>query len=594
MAVPINLPYIKPQSSGWAEGLNSIADTLTEAARQKQARDRQAADILLGRQRLELERQQTEAQNRRADELIRRDQEKEQRQQKVDAANALPQISHLLDPNTPDYNPELAQSLAKIHGFDFHQTNAVPKPEEPGAAPQAPDAPTFVGPIDTPEHAALTHPSPLNALTQAAAGQGHPQQPDPSLAPLNGQPVEGPRLPNIAQNPAAQEAIRQQAERDQYAQQLAQHSDLMAAHAASVDKFKAEREQYRQAQANPQYQGTGPFGPISFAPAAMQQGADNRASGIAQRMRAYADSLNDSDPERAGRVRGLAGAADARLLDEKTAMTLLEKELARDQAGKLAGDKNATALQIAELRRRKGGGGDGLGARYNRKQEAANEKALGRIEGEVKDFEGKHGLEEVGKSYTEARRALDKLNASNDPATQIGVLDAMVKSNTGGKATLGQIRVALEHLGGLDAQVEGWLEGKGTGGLGAAQVANIKKALQATVDATGQEINGLHDSWVKSHYTGSLYNEKGNWENAEERLFGRFGMHPRLDPNAPTIVPGSGRHAKATAGVNAQSNALVQAAKLAQLPEADRKAAKWALSHRGDPQAEEILKHNGL
>lgn len=315
-------------------------DMLVQAQREKHAREQQALENMFKQQQLGMEwqraesyRKQTEAQTKATERGEQRDERAFQKQQRMEAAAAIPQISKLLDPNAPDFNPALAQSLGQVHGINFQQK--LPQlPPMPGAAPQRPQE-GFVGPIDTPEHAA--------GLAQQQAIQQPAVQGEDPLAAIQG-----------AGDAAANEVIQQQQERDKFSADLQSFDQRQREHG---DQLAAYQQAKQQADQNPQYEGTSPLGPISFAPTATQQGMQNRAGGVAGRMRQYAEQLKEQDPARAFRVNQLAGAAEARLLDEKTAMSLLEKELARDTQVDLAGKANQTKLAAAAMRKKGAGSG---------------------------------------------------------------------------------------------------------------------------------------------------------------------------------------------------------------------------------------------
>lgn len=322
------LPFVQPTAS-------PIADMLTSAIRDKRAREQQALENMFKQKGLDLDKQradayaaQSKAQAGAVERGELRDQRAFEKQQRMEAGAAIPQISELLDRNSPKYNPALAQSIGQIHGITFQQK--LPElPPMPGAAPQRPE-PGFIGPIDTPEHAA--------EVARADAG--------PGLTFGAGGEEAG--------DIAAQEAIKQQQERDKFSADLGSFDQRQREHS---DQLAAYQQAKQQAEQNPQYEGTSPLGPISFAPSATQQGMQNKAGGIAERMRAYAEQMKATDPRKAFRMNQLAGAADARLLDEKTAMGLFEKELARDTQVDLAADANASRERAAALRRKGAGSG---------------------------------------------------------------------------------------------------------------------------------------------------------------------------------------------------------------------------------------------
>lgn len=229
-------------------------------------------------------------------------------------------------------------------------------------------------------------------------------------------------------------------------------------------------------------------------------------------------------------------------------------------------------------------------------------------ESQLKDIDAKHhnmvkelGLDKLVPAYDELNKAQEELRkAGNNPQTQVGVVDRLVRANTGGKATIGQIRVQLEHMGALDAQMQGWLEGKiGSGGLGAKRIATLNQAIATAKDATLGEIKGKHEEYVGSAFAPGEYSAKGNWEKKHQELFSHIvdeGGKPvfptQFDPNAPTIVRGAGKGAK---GINAQSAASTAEAGLSPKDKQLAATARDRLkANPNDAMAKKWLEAHGL
>jgi hypothetical protein len=324
---------------------------------------------------------------------------------------------------------------------------------------------------------------------------------------------------------------------------------------------------------------------------------------------AYGASSGPIDPKAVMSEMRAMAIEDARAGREQDRLDSVEKnnqanrdlrrdlETQQEKAGKYSGRHRAGA----------GGGGTGGagGTAYDLKTEKQNETELAHIEAEKNKYLRGSGLDKDIAAHNEFARALHELDNSPSPASQIGVLDKFIRANTGRGAVIGTIKMQLQHMGGLDASLEGWLEGKTTGALGATQVKNLRDAIAASKNATDEEIKNKHQAFVDTHFSGADYNTKGNWERAHQDLFGQVRdeagkeLYPtEYDPNAPTVVRGSGKRSVATVGVNARagaSNPIMDARAVSKLPPADQEAVKWALdpANAGNPKATAILKlHN--
>lgn len=301
---------------------------LADAIIAKRERDKLAAANLghlsIEQQRLALERTRAGAEEARARAAEQRDishgnaekarlDREEKRATERSRTEKLGAILPLLDPNSPTFNPAMGQTLAKLHGVSLtqdapHGPDLMPmEPQLEGSAPERPQPPAFIGPIDTPEHTRMLGLAAPTRLSGAIPGMIHQGNVDLTNRPdvanpdgthssvrsmsfgADGREVLVPTVSedgrimdddeamqqydrtgrNLGQftNPhaatayaqrlhqqqestgnAVAEVTRQQAERDKYAADLGTFRQRIQQHADEMDRYAQQRQEYQEQQ----------------------------------------------------------------------------------------------------------------------------------------------------------------------------------------------------------------------------------------------------------------------------------------------------------------------------------------------------------
>lgn len=475
----MQLPWVNlPESNPMLTGLQAFQSM----ARAKQEKEQAAARNLLDKQRLaadearmRAEEHRAAAQEERAKTAEKRNADAVERQQRLEAAQFIQQAPGMLDPKAAGYNPSLFQALGQVHGanFSLQQPNLPPMQNDPGAAPQEPQSP-MVGPLETPDMAGA------RAAQESFQGQGPAQ--DASAQVMKAQ----------------QEAMKQQAERDQYQQALAAHPDLVKQHAEQVGQFKAYQAAKAQADANPVYSLHTPFGDST-----LDFGQRHQAETESQRRQAEAAATGFGDT--AGKAVG--GAAGLGVTDPVALARIAQDEQRREadrQAAKdLAGAKGKNALEVAALRaaaKKKGGGGGEMAP--GSKQYQAEES---RLATELTNYEKQHkltGKDSISEHQHELNAAVQMAEAPNqNGVTQLKIMDKMIRAATGLGVRNQTLDTYMKHMGGLAAQGENKLEQWATGAAGKQAWANVVASVRgdlAEAQKRGGEENKAYWDMVGS------------------------------------------------------------------------------------------------
>jgi hypothetical protein len=560
----------------FAQGIdpNSGSNALMEGMKLAQEKRQKAIDNLMGQQRLQLDQQRLQAetaraqaederakaQGRREDRLLA-NQERQQRQQL--SASVLP----YLDPTSEQFNPVMAQQIAASMGGSAQvQQNNSPPPH----APQQPQAPQFQGPIPSPQDAMAGALSGTRTDNPGHAGQVYVDQVENNSAHLLGPggddafntPATGlPRMPRESQwipdprdqtgadpmaQQAAQEAMQQQAERDQYARQLAEHPARQAQYAKEQQDYQL-RKQFPNVQIDA---GTG-------QPQTVDTLAMFRAAEGSRQMRAqHWDALlgDDEGAKKIAIPMATLGQPD------KNIFAALEKYRAEAGRNQRAEDANQTRLDIASLRKK--GGGAGAGGHGKAWQSEERELAS-----ELQKYEQTHGLTGKGgllEKQREVEAAIKAGESNPNGLTQLAIMDKFIRNATG----LGVRNQTLEtyrgHLGGIAARGEGALEEFVNGKLGRQQWQAVMQSLrqqQGEFDAEGAKATEDYQR-IKNSPAGLRH--KDLTKRREDEMFG--GLHGY--------------------GVNP----LVGAARASQLSPAERATYERAKKTVSDPAASPQLK----
>jgi hypothetical protein len=612
---------------------DSGSNALIKAMELSQKKKQDAASNLMAQQRLGMDQQRMQAENTRADAAGRREDrllEQQQRQQRMQGASA---VLPYLDPNSPQFNPQIAQQMAGVVGVGLSQTGgnepapqapAAPQPGMEGPIPSAHDA--MMGALggtrtDNPNHegqvfvdqaengsAHLVPPeggagafnfpaSQLGARAQESTwvpdprrGRAYVDQVDNGSAHLLGagggdafnvdtgslprMPKEsqwirdprGPADPLPIQTKAAQEAMQQQAERDQYAQQLAEAPQRQA-------QYHQQIQDYQQRKQFPAFQmDMGDGKPITIDTMAIHRQAEGaKYARVEAYKEAYAgnpDALKIAIP-----------MASLGVPDDKIAAavnSVLGKQSALTEKGREADQTNATRRYGIDARKGHGGGGAGGLAPGGK----AWTKEEGELANELKTYEQRSGLtgpKSIAEGQRELESALREAESNPNGTTQLRIMDKMIRSATGLGVRNQTLQTYMKHMGGLMAQGEGQVEQWANGKLGQEQWHNVVESMRsqlAELQAQGGKANEDFKRTVGSNP--SFARHKDLVQRREAEMFG--GLHGYGDSNPLTDA--------------AKMNARNQ--KIQQMSPEDKAAVDWADKHPNDPRSPKIRALHGL
>jgi len=471
------LPYIQlPQSQ--APGIiGDIGDSLLQAARMKQEREQQAARNLLDQQRLaadqarmRAEESRAQAEEHRAQASAAREAHQYEAQRAAATAGALPQIHDLLASG----DEGSANAIAQAHGIKMQQRPLATT--DPGAAPTMPQAP-MQGPIPSPEERALS---------------------------FAGQPGD--------QSGAAEQAIgedqRLAAERQQYAQQLSDHPRLMAEHQAHLAS-------YQQAKQNPVYDIETPYGKSTFDLGAVREHQK------AQRAQT-ADTLSQGlPPQYALRAAALVKSGLSPTEASKQIEAQMRSDEDRQMRRDIAGGRNETALQVAALRK-KAGGGAGAGPSKMELREAG--PVLHEMDKSLEDVTRKGGLAE---NLIHMQGTLDQLQQQpNNPVVWTNAIDAAIRTNTGRAAIKAQYDLYREHARGVVDSFNSWLESKKSGNLGEAEKKNFRGAFNSGYNEMRAQAKQAYDSFRQYDQDPRVQRNRAIGEGYQARTRNAFSRLP--------------------------------------------------------------------
>lgn len=552
----MTLPWATLQPSQAPQILGDIGDTLVNAARARKADEQKAAEMLLQKQRLDADKLRMQAEEHRAAAEERRAQVSEQRARdtderakKIEAAQFVAQAPGMLDPQAAGYNPSQFQALGQIHGIsaELQQPQLPANPGQPGAAPQEPAQP-MAGPIPSPQDRQLSAMQP-GSLTSPQAPRGQD---------------------------AVTEDMKQQAERDQYQQALAAHPDLVKAHAAQVDQFKAYQTAKQQADASPAYNIHTPFGDsqLDFAGRHQQQAARQQAQQQATeqaygpeyaKIAAMAQKMGITDPNALSGMLNKAHEADQKRAEQE----------------KLRADSNAEKEKLAQAYQMTAGqkfavGMTGANSRGATAQHADARQALTQFHADIaKDAAV---IEKEYKTpFVESQKALRMIDSQpNNPEAWIAARDAFVTAVSHGKVTKAQYDQAASHGAPAFDKLNQLFESVTTGLPSETQRKNLRDATAAINAVAKQGLQGKDREFATTYgedplVAGGDKTATGTYERHRKRLFGET-EEPKAKP----------------------ANPLAAAAKVSQLKPQDKEAVQWAKANPADPRSKAILERNGL
>lgn len=358
------------------------------------------------------------------------------------------------------------------------EPNALPKP----TAPQEPQAPEFVGPLETPE----------DARSRAIFDGLRPRGPQPTGTEpppfVPGQPEPGPTEEQgasalAAGDNAAAKVEMEQAARDQYGADRA----ALPGKQAEYDKANAA---YQDAEKNPKFRATYPGGQSDVIdPREAQAAADAEARDQASRLRqAAATPGTPPDVQRSMMLQAdliQSGIKNA----DKAPVTNMNSAVQSQgfKAVESAKDREVKREAIRARAIHKGLGG-GHGKEWQKEETglAGQLKTWGRDANLV----GPKGLGENQRALSEAYSMASQ--EDQNPANQIIILDKLLRSASGLGVRQQMLQAYRDHLGGLIARGQGQAEQWLTGREGAEQWANVKGAIHdqlANSQAAGGEEN---------------------------------------------------------------------------------------------------------
>lgn len=609
----MNLPF--------AQGIDpdSGSNALMKAMELSQKKKQDAAANLIDQQKVALDQQKQQFNQQR---LTKADARVEQDQRRESAKALMPYV----DPNSPSFNPELAPHVARLLGVPLSTTPQGPAPTAPsptfvGPIPSAHDA--MMGALggtrtDNPNHegqafvdqvengsAGLVGPSggtdsfnfPASKLgmraqegswvpdprrgrvyvDQVENGSAHLLPPgggEAFNAPTGGMPQQpkesewirdprGPADPLPIQNQAAQEAMQQQAERDQYAKQLAEAPARQA-------KYHQEIADYQQRKQFPAFQMDTGDGrpPMTIDTLALHRQAEGSRQA---RVEAYKQAYGDNPDA----LKIAVPMASLGVPDEKIAAAVnnvLGKQATLTEKGREADQTDATRRYGIDARKGRGGAGaGGHGKQWN-----AEEKELA---GELQKYEQTHQLTGKGslaEKQREVESALREGESNPNGATQLRIMDKFIKTATGLGVRNQSLETYMNHLSGLAGQGEGKLEQWTTGKMGQQQWRTVMDSLRSQLGDLQREGAQANEEYqrIKGSPAGQRHGDlvKRREDEMFSGLAGYAGKNPLVDA--------------------AKTSARNQ--KIQQMGPQDKAAVDWADKHPDDPRSAQILKLHGL
>ena len=435
------------------------------------------------------------------------------------------------------------------------QLSREPNPVAAPAPVVKPDAPTFVGPLETPEDARARAvfeglaPKHKVFVDQVDNGSAHllggdkgddvfnfpTEKLSPSAA--EGQYIPDPReVPSEEQGAAAIQAgdlaaadvTREQSLRDNYGSAMKQYEGQSQA------AYHQQQEHDRN-EKNPQYRVSYPGG----------------GSDVIDPREARAAAAADAK-DRADRLRN-AAAAPGQAPDVAASMMrqadLIESQISNADKAPITnmastvqsqGFKSTEATKDRQLKRelKAKGVAKGLGVPQPGSKEYQKEEA--QLEGELKTYDrdanlvGPKGLGENQRALTEAAATAGR--EDQNPANQIIILDKLLRSASGLGVRQQMLQTYRDHLTGLIGRGEGVAEGWLTGREGSEAWNNVKGAINDQLSqsqaAGGEENARFHRAYdnsplAKRHQDLLRRHETGVFSS----LHG-YGAQPGGQPNA--------------------------------------------------------------
>lgn len=555
----MSVQLIQPWQSQVPEAITGVSNALVQAAQRRQQEEQDAADQLMKHRHMMNEERRAQAQEERQ---ARMDEQQATRER----AGAIEEIRGHLKNN--DY--ESAQLAASKYGFSLPQLH--PQEQPPAQPPQGPMQ-LGQSPIPGPQQPGMAPPHQDPGL----AGPGAPAQP-------GGQTT----VPNP-----------EDAAHMDFAHGLLTSDQRHARDADRSRQFVQARDAVKSGAVPPQApayslldRGGGQLAQFDTAKFA-QQREDEKAQLMAKLQQSYGH-----DPEALRRATAMAtlGQSPDNIVK---ALNAIDTERAKFEGKKTLEQMQEDAGKYKRHGRVAGDGTGGGGTAFNPKVETANARSLKMLDTETNRWARQSGYEQLHKSRVELEHVREQI-ASGNPMAAAAALEKLTSVARGGAASQGALALMQKHLSGTVGGIEGFIAGAGSGKYGAEQLRNLKGAADVMQQALDKDIAAKHEEFVKGHYTPGHYLQKGNVEDIEENLFGDVGYHPRYDPQAPTITPGSGLAPTKTRSGRGEAapNPLVAAAKQGKLPQADQAlAAKAKATKPNDPlypSAQKWLQAHGL
>jgi len=530
-----SLPYIQlPQSQAPAI-IGDIGDTLVNAARAKQEREQMAARNLLDQQRLAADQARMRAEESRAQAEEHRAAAAEARQQHLDEAQRAESVRGGLEAFQQHMmagDQAGAEAIAQATPGMKATQRALATPD-PGAAPASPQAPTQTADMSDASYDAQN---------------------------LMRTPQQG---PSDVMDQQQQQVQQQAAERDQYAQALADHPRLVAEHAQRLQAFQ-------QAKQNPVYDIETPYGKSTFDLGAVRQHQQAQAQSESQayppqyQLRYAALRQASGDPQKADAAIQRAMQEDQHKqemsdfhIPAAEQIRLKEAEIAaRRHAAKAGGADGGAGLgaNAAELAKRIAAGNNGqplsqaemisaateLGipleakagrvslatiakeSRFNADNARKDASGQGGATADVNKWAITNGIDAIGKSQRELGALQKELtdNAHN-PLQQALAVEKAVSAARGGAASRQALALALQHLGGSLDNAEGIISKIRSGELSPGQMKNFTDFVNGQLGAAQQQGKDAYDNYQK--YVASLPPEKQRAAKAQVgRLFSGF------------------------------------------------------------------------
>lgn len=433
------------------------------------------------------------------------DEQKRARQEIHDQIAAQQQMSDMLNPSGPNFNPAMAANLGQGYGINVRQTNL----------PQQPNIPSIGNP--PPELADVLHRGDISALVDSVAEP----QPRTYDVPTREDQQQRMQAEQPRSRPPTTEEFRRYAggenavgqERTSYdvptagEQQAAQQQQQQVLNAfhhpdyqAAAQSYLAQRKQGQadqasydrrlgEAQGNPTYEGTSPLGPVRMAPVENYRALTAMREREAGKLEAEANGATDpyvqrellsvAEGMRSGRIAVPGMKPEAGQVPAEKALEFLygqRNQLAWHQASEANKDRRA-AMEV-----RKGDANLEQRDRSNTTSEHTQLLAT------LKDWKATAQIQGNLKDYRQAIEGLGNVTSANSVRQRAAIYAAGRRINGAGVFSNQDAKEILGSTGGLAQSVADAISKAENGEFDPATTARFSDALLGQINVTKTRI----------------------------------------------------------------------------------------------------------